>query len=46
MDYEKAWKELKDFLEDGIDYMDELKEFKRKKSYEVVLNRMKDLEVG
>lgn len=44
MDYKKAWEELKDFLVDGIDYMDEVKEIDRKKSYEVVLKRMKDLE--
>jgi len=44
MDYKKAWEELKEFIEDGIDYMDELKEVDRKKSYELVLNRMKDLE--
>lgn len=44
MDYKRAWEELKEFLEDGIDYMNETKELDRKKSYEVTLNRMKDLE--
>lgn len=44
MDYKKAWEELKDFLEDGIDYMSELEEVDRKKSYEIVLSRMEDLE--
>ena len=46
MNYEKAWEKLKDFLKDGIDYMNELKEVDRRKSYKVVLNRMKDLEIG
>lgn len=44
MDYKRAWEELKEFLEDGIDYMNELGKVDRKKSYEVTLNRMKDLE--
>lgn len=46
MDYEKAWKELRDFMEQGIDYMNELRQSDKKEVYEVVLSRMKDLEMG
>ncbi len=46
MDYEKAWKELRDFMEQGIDYMNELRQSDKKEVYKVVLSRMKDLEMG
>lgn len=46
MDYEKAWKELRDFMEQGIDYMNELRQSDKKEVYDVVLSRMKDLEMG
>ena len=44
MDCKEVWTELKEFIEEGIEYMEELKEPKAKRVYEVILDRMRDLE--